>query len=113
VLQVVFSKLLGEWFAVRLFFFILVAPIVGGGLGYFGRDLVFAADKTELTLPAPDPDAKFVKPPKPGQSFGCDPLADGNVFDDRFSHKATVWTKYEAHRKLLSKSAMMASAFRS
>jgi hypothetical protein len=45
-----------------------------------------------FSLPAPDPELKFVKPPRPGQSFGCDPLADANVFDDRFSHKATIWT---------------------
>ena len=82
----------------RLFFFILVALFFGGCLGYFGPGLVFAANQTELTFPAPDPDPKFVKPPRPGQSFGCDPLADANVFDDRFSHKATVWTKYEASK---------------
>jgi hypothetical protein len=77
---------------VRVFFFIVVALIVGAGLGYFGPGLVFAADQTELTFPAPDPDPKFVKPPRPGQSFGCDPLARANVFDDRFKHKATIWT---------------------
>jgi hypothetical protein len=94
----VFWKLPGEGIAVRLFFFIVVALIVGGGLGYLGPGLVFASGQTELTFPAPDPDPKFVKPPRPGQSFGCDPLADANVFDDRFSHKATVWTKYEASK---------------
>jgi hypothetical protein len=83
---------------VRLFFFVLVALIVGMGVGYFGPNSVFAADKTELTFPAPDPDPKFVKPPRPGHSFGCDPLADANVFDDRFNHKATIWTKYEASK---------------
>jgi hypothetical protein len=82
---------------VRLFF-IIVALIVGMGVGYFGPNLLFAANKTELTFSAPDPDAKFVKQPKPGQSFGCDPLADANVLDDRFSHKATVWAKYEASK---------------
>ncbi|MFU0608731.1 hypothetical protein, partial [Klebsiella pneumoniae] len=79
----------------RSFFLILLALSVGAGLGHFGPDLVMAANKTELTVPAPDPDVKFVKPPRPGQSFGCDPLASADVFDDRFDHKATVWTKYE------------------
>jgi hypothetical protein len=85
-------------FAVRLFFVVLIALVGGAGLGYFGPGLVFAADKTELTFAAPDPDPKFVKPPRPGQSFGCDPLADANVFDDRFSRKATIWTRYEASK---------------
>ncbi|MEE4417431.1 hypothetical protein [Klebsiella pneumoniae] len=82
----------------RSFFLILLALSVGAGLGHFGPDLVMAANKTELTVPAPDPDVKFVKPPRPGQSFGCDPLASADVFDDRFDHKATVWTKYEASK---------------
>ena len=82
----------------RLFFFTLIALIVGAGLGHFGPGLVLAADQTELTFPAPDPDTKFVKPTRPGQSFGCDPLADANVFDDRFKHRATIWTSREASK---------------
>jgi hypothetical protein len=85
-------------FAVRLFFCILVALIVGGALGYIGPGFLFASNKAELTFPAPDPDPKYVKAPRPGQSFGCDPLASANAFDDRFSHMATVWTKYEASK---------------
>lgn len=82
----------------RLFFLILLALAIGAGLGHFGPDLVMAASKTEVTVPAPDPDVKFVKPPRAGQSYACDPLASANVFDDRFDHKATVWTKYEASK---------------
>lgn len=55
-----------------------------------------ASNKAEVTVPAPDRDVKFVKPPRPGQSFGCDPLASANVFEDRIQHEARVWTKYEA-----------------
>ena len=83
----------------RLFFFILIALVAGAGLGYFGPGLVFAAaNHTEVAFAAPDPELKFVKPPRPGQSFGCDPLADANVFDDRFSHKATIWTSQAASK---------------
>ncbi|MHC2620084.1 hypothetical protein ACVIW2_002116 [Bradyrhizobium huanghuaihaiense] len=82
----------------RLFSLVLLALAVGVGLGHFGPDYVMASNKTEVTVPAPDPDVKFVKPPRPGQSFGCDPLASANVFDDRVQHAATVWTKYEASK---------------
>src|ERR1700737_3086994 len=82
----------------RLALIVIVALIVGAAAGYIGPSIVFASDQTESTFPAPDPDPKFIKPPRPGQSFGCDPLADANVFDDRFHHKATVWTKYEASK---------------
>jgi hypothetical protein len=85
-------------FAVRMVFFVLVALIVGGVLGHFGPGLVFAADETEVAFPAPDPNTKFVKPPRPGQSFGCDPLADANVIDNRLKHATTVWTRYEASK---------------
>lgn len=82
--------------AVRLFFIILFALGVAA-LGYFGPSLVRAAtDKTEYTFSAPDPDPKYVNPPRPGQSYGCDPLASANVFDDRFTKKATIWARYEA-----------------
>jgi hypothetical protein len=87
---------------VRLFFFILVALVVGAGLGHFGPGLVFAAsDQTEVAFPAPDPELKFVKPPRPGQSFGCDPLARANVFDDRVNRKATIWTSQTASKVAL------------
>jgi hypothetical protein len=81
-----------------LFFIVSLALLVGAGVGRFGPAFVFAADKTELTFPAPDPDPKFVGPPKPGAAFACDPLADANVFDGRFKHEATVWTNYEASK---------------
>ncbi len=55
-------------FAMRLFFFILIALVAGAGLGYFGPGLVFAAaNHTEVAFAAPDPELKFVKPPRPGQ----------------------------------------------
>jgi hypothetical protein len=77
--------------------FVLLALIIGAGLGHFGPNLVFAAsDLTEVAFPAPDPDPKFVKPPRPGQSYGCDPIAGANAFDDRLKHRATVWTNYSA-----------------
>jgi hypothetical protein len=83
----------------RVLLLIFVALIAGVGLGYFGPSLVFAAsDLTELTFPAPDLDPKFVKRPTPGQSFGCDPIAAGNVFDDRLKHRATAWTNYSASK---------------
>jgi hypothetical protein len=84
----------------RLFSFILLALIVGAGLGYFGPGLVLAASDqmTEVTFPAPDPDPKFVKAPRPGQSYGCDPIANANVFDDRLKHRATIWTSYSASK---------------
>src|SRR6266700_2395617 len=72
----------------RLFFIILLA--VGAVLGHFGPEMVRAA-MTEFEFPAPDPDPRYVKPPRPGQSYACDPLADSNVIDNRLAHKATVW----------------------
>jgi len=60
-------------------------------LSYFWPVLVRALDQTKFEFLAPDPDPQYVKPPVPGQSYGCDPLADSNVFDDRFTHKATIW----------------------
>jgi hypothetical protein len=82
----------------RLVLFVLVSLIVETGLGYFEPISVFAADKTEVTIPAPDPDPKLVKPPRPGESFACDPLAAANVFDDRFTRRATIWTNYAASK---------------
>jgi hypothetical protein len=82
----------------RLFLITIVALIVGAAVGYIGPSMVFASEQTESTFPAPDPDPKFVKPLRPGQSFGCDPLADANVFDDRFHHKATIWTSQSASK---------------
>jgi hypothetical protein len=90
---------------VRVFLLVSVALMLGAAVGYVGPNLVFAADQTEVAFPAPDPDPKFVKPPRPGQSFGCDPIARANVFDDRLNHKATIWTSQSA-----SKVAMQVSA---
>jgi hypothetical protein len=53
--------------------------------------LINSADQVEFTFPEPDPDPQFVKLPKAGQSYGCDPLARANVFDNRYSKKATIW----------------------
>lgn len=82
----------------RLLSFILIALVIGAGIGHFGPDFVFAADRTEVIVPALDPNPKFVRLPRPGESFGCDPLAAADVFDDRFTHNATVWTRYKASR---------------
>jgi hypothetical protein len=76
---------------VKRIFLVLFAIGVGATLSHFGPDLVRAAGHTVFAFPAPDPDPRYVKPPKPGQSYACDPLANSNVFDDRFTHKATVW----------------------
>jgi hypothetical protein len=80
----------------RLFFLILFALGIGAALGHFGPGLMRAADQTEFEFPAPDPDPKYVKPPQAGQSYRCDPLARGNVFDNRLSRKATVWASQSA-----------------
>ena len=81
----------------RIFFAILFAFVIGAGLGYFGPSLVIApSDQAEATFPAPDPDPKFVKLPRPGASFGCKPLARANVSDDRLKHRATIWTGQSA-----------------
>jgi hypothetical protein len=76
---------------VRRFFFILFVLGAGAALGYFTPVLIRASDQTEFEFPAPDPDKGYVKPPRPGQSYGCNPLASGNVFDNRFTRKATIW----------------------
>lgn len=91
--------------AVRLFMFTFVALIVGAALGYVGPRVVFAADQTESAFPAPDPDPKFVKPLRTGNSFGCDPLARANVFDDRLNHKATIWTSQSGSKVAIQLSA--------
>jgi hypothetical protein len=75
----------------RLFLLILLALGIGAALGHFGPGLVRATDQTEFAFSAPDPDPKYVKPPKPGQSYACDPLASGNVTENRLAHNATVW----------------------
>ena len=82
----------------RLLFIVSLALLIGAGVGRFGPAFVFAAGKTELTFPAPDPDPKLVNPPKPGAAFACDPLADANVFAARSTHEATVWTNYEGSK---------------
>jgi hypothetical protein len=83
---------------VRLAFIVLIAVAIGAVLGHFGPRLLRASDKVEFAFSAPDPDPKYVSPPRPGQSYGCDPLASGNVFDDRFTKKATVWAMYPASK---------------
>jgi hypothetical protein len=77
---------------------IAVALAVGAALGHFNPGFVRAAGLTEFTFPAPDPDPKYVKPPRPGQSYSCDPLANSNVFDDRFKLRATVWANQTASK---------------
>src|SRR5262249_746943 len=86
--------------AVRLFFLILVALGVGAALGYFGPGYVRGSAETEFTFPAPDPDPKYVKPPKPGQSYACDPLASGNVTENLGGHNATVWVSQSSASKV-------------
>lgn len=80
----------------RLFFLILFAMVIGAALGHFGPVFVRVADQTEFEFPAPDPDPKYVKPPRPGQSYGCNPLARGNVFLNRLTRKATIWASQSA-----------------
>jgi hypothetical protein len=82
--------------AVRLYFLIVFALGVGASLGHFGPIWMHAASQTEFEFPAPDPDPKYVKPPGSGQSYGCDPLARGSVFDNRFTSKATIWASRSA-----------------
>ena len=82
----------------RVFFLILLALVVGAGLGHFGPTVFAASDLTELTFPTPDPDPKFVKAPRPGQSYACDPVAAANVFDDKLKKRAAVWTNYSASK---------------
>jgi hypothetical protein len=85
--------------AVRLFFLIL-ALAVAAALGHFGPGLVRATDETEFAFPAPDPDPKYVKPPRPGQSYACDPLAGGNVTENRLAHNAIVWVSQSSASKV-------------
>jgi hypothetical protein len=82
----------------RLFFLILFALAVGAVLGHFGPGLLRAAGETEFAFPAPDPDPKYVKPPRPGQSYACDPLADANVTENRLAHNAVVWVGQSASK---------------
>ena len=84
----------------RLFFLILFALGVGAALGHFGPGLVRGAGETEFRFPAPDPDPKYVKPPRPSQSYACDPLAGGNVTEDRLSHNAIVWVSQSSASKV-------------
>ena len=81
----------------RLLFIILSALVAGAALGHFGPNVV-RAGMTEFEFPAPDPDPQYVKLPRPGQSYGCDPLANGNVIDNRVAHKATVWANQTASK---------------
>jgi hypothetical protein len=71
---------------------------IGAALAHFGPELVRADDQTEFGFPAPDPDPNYVKPPRPNQSYACDPLARGNVFDERVSHKAIIWASQSASK---------------
>jgi hypothetical protein len=80
----------------RIILLVLCALVAGVALGYFGPGLVSAAsDQKTLIIAAPNP--TLVRPPKPGQSYGCDPIADANAFFDVFAeHRATVWTSRSA-----------------
>jgi len=87
---------------VRLFLLALFVLGAGVALGYFGPDVVRAtANQTEFAFPAPDPEPKYVRPPKPGQSYACDPLASGNVVDNRLAKKATIWVSQSASKVAL------------
>jgi len=44
-------------------------------------------------------DIKIIMP-KPGQSYACDPLADGNVTENRLAHNATVWVSQSSASKV-------------
>lgn len=76
---------------------LLLGLTIGAALGHFGPGMVRAA-MTEFEYPAPDLDPRYVTRPRPGQSYACDPLADSNVFDNRFTHKATVWVNQPASK---------------
>jgi hypothetical protein len=71
---------------------------IGAALAHFGPLLVGAAGETKFEFPAPDPDPKYVKLPRPGQSYACDPLADGNVTEERLTHTAIVWAGQSASK---------------
>ena len=90
-----------------LFFLILFALGVGAALGHFGPGLVRGANETEFRFPAPNPDPKYVKPPRPGQSYACDPLAGGNVTEERVTHNAIVWVSQSSASKVAVREAMM------
>jgi hypothetical protein len=86
---------------VRLLFLILFALCVGAALGYFVPGLVRGTgNETEFKFPAPDPDPRYVKSPGPGQSYACDPLASGNVTEDRITHDAIVWVSQSSASKV-------------
>ncbi len=82
----------------RQFAFMAAALGIGVAMGYFGSDRLRASSsgQIEFAYPAPDPNPKYVKLPKPGESYACEPLARGNVFDNRFSNNATIWVSQSA-----------------
>jgi len=85
---------------VRLFFLMVLALAIGAALGHFAPRFVLAAEETKFEFPAPDPDPKYVKPPQPGQSYACDPLASGNVTENRLARNATVWVGQSSASKV-------------
>ncbi|MCK1367244.1 hypothetical protein [Bradyrhizobium sp. 62] len=76
----------------RVLLVAIVALLGGATAGYVVASFGGASAPTEASFPAPDPAPQFVKPPRAGQSYGCDPIADANVVDERFKRKAIVWT---------------------
>jgi len=86
----------------RVLLFVIVTSILGAVVGHFAPSFVFAASSLkEENYLAPDPDPALVRPPRPGQSFSCDPIANANVFDDRIRHRATVWTNQTTPQVLI------------
>jgi hypothetical protein len=76
---------------VRVVFFILLALALAL-ISAIVVELMHAPTGTsEFTFAAPDPDPRYVKMPRQGQSYACEPLANANVIDHRLTHKATVW----------------------
>jgi hypothetical protein len=73
----------------------LLAGIAGYAVGHFQtlHDTA-SAESFDFNFPSPpDPDATYVTLPKPGASYGCDPLAWAEVVDERLSHNASVWVR--------------------
>jgi hypothetical protein len=93
------TDVLGWGCAVRVFFLILLALVLAL-LSAIVVELMPAelmpTGKSEFTFAAPDPDPRYVKMPRQGQSYACEPLANANAIDNRLAHKATVWANQKA-----------------